>query len=99
MVHAKAQSTSPLTTCSATSSGTYFRTSTTPRRVSISTLSNYGAGAPNAPHNPIPIPLDVAFADWNPIGAPDQLVEAYYGRAFGALLSFVRERCAEAAVQ
>jgi Mrp family chromosome partitioning ATPase len=60
---------------------------------------NYGAADPEAPHNPIPIPLDTAFTDWNPIGAPDTLVEEYYGRTFGPLLSFVKESCVRAVTQ
>ncbi|MCC7385695.1 MAG: ParA family protein [Deltaproteobacteria bacterium] len=50
---------------------------------------NFDVNAPNAPHNPIPIPLDPAFADWNPVEKPDMLVEEYYARTFAGLLRFV----------
>ena len=50
---------------------------------------NFDADEPDAPHNPIAIPLDAAFADWDPAEKPAKLVEAYYARTFGALLRFV----------
>jgi Mrp family chromosome partitioning ATPase len=50
---------------------------------------NFDANAPEAPHNPIPIPLDPAFADWDPAEQPSKLVDAYYARTFETLLHFV----------
>jgi Mrp family chromosome partitioning ATPase len=56
---------------------------------------SFGASDPNAPHNPIAVPLDTAFADWDPIGEPDTLVETYYRRTFFDLLAFIDDRGAE----
>ncbi len=53
---------------------------------------NFAATASDAPHSPIPIPLDPAFADWSPVDSPDTLLQAYYERTYGDLLNFVRER-------
>ena len=52
---------------------------------------NFDADDPDAPHNPIVIPLDTAFADWDPASQPAKLVEEYYTRTFEGLLSFVND--------
>ncbi len=52
---------------------------------------NFDAKDPLAPHNPLSIPLDPAFADWDPILKPDQLVDSFYRRTFGDLLQYVDE--------
>lgn len=52
---------------------------------------NFDPGAVDAPHNPIPIPLDSAFTDWDPVSEPSQLLEDYYSRTFGALLQYVED--------
>jgi cellulose biosynthesis protein BcsQ len=55
---------------------------------------NFDVDEPGAPHNPIVIPLDSAFADWNPVDAPDRLVAEYYARTFEKLLRFVDDTLA-----
>ena len=50
---------------------------------------NFDADAPEAPHYPIVIPLDTAFADWDPVANPDKLVEDYYARTFIQLLNYI----------
>jgi cellulose biosynthesis protein BcsQ len=52
---------------------------------------NFDVNDPAAPHLPLVIPLDTAFADWDPVRAPDKLVEAYYSRTFGELLGYVED--------
>ncbi|MBI4862972.1 MAG: hypothetical protein HY815_22320 [Candidatus Riflebacteria bacterium] len=52
---------------------------------------NFDADDPAAPHCPIVIPLDTAFADWNPTEKPGKIVEAYYTRTFQGLLRYVDE--------
>jgi Mrp family chromosome partitioning ATPase len=50
---------------------------------------NFDADAPEAPHYPLVIPLDTAFADWDPVSNPDKLVESYYARTFEKLIAYV----------
>lgn len=50
---------------------------------------NFDADTPEAPHYPIVIPLDTAFADWDPVSYPDRLVESYYARTFGDLIVYI----------
>jgi Mrp family chromosome partitioning ATPase len=50
---------------------------------------NFDANDPDAPHNPLPIPLDSAFADWDPAESPGKLAQEYYARTFQGLLAFV----------
>lgn len=50
---------------------------------------NFDADDPEAPHYPIVIPLDTAFADWDPVTMPDKLIESYYARTFGALFTYL----------
>lgn len=50
---------------------------------------NFDVDAAEAPHYPIVIPLDTAFADWDPVASPDKLIETYYARTFGDLLAYV----------
>jgi cellulose biosynthesis protein BcsQ len=50
---------------------------------------NFDADVVEAPHYPIVIPLDTAFADWDPVASPDKLSETYYARTFGDLLEYV----------
>ena len=50
---------------------------------------NFDADAPEAPHYPLVIPLDTAFADWDPVGNPDKLVESYYARTFETLIAYI----------
>ena len=52
---------------------------------------NFDADDPDAPHNPLPIPLDTAFADWDPAEEPSNLVASYYQRTFSAILEFVED--------
>lgn len=50
---------------------------------------NFDAEVPEAPHYPVVISLDTAFADWDPVNNPDKLVEGYYSRGFGELIAYV----------
>jgi hypothetical protein len=50
---------------------------------------NFDADSPEAPHYPIVIPLDSAFADWDPAREPSKLMEDYYSRTFGDLFAYV----------
>jgi len=50
---------------------------------------NFDADVPEAPHYAIVIPLDTAFADWDPVANPDKLVEGYYARTFIQLLRYI----------
>lgn len=50
---------------------------------------NFDVNAPDAPHNAIAIPFDLAFADWDPAERPAKLVEEYYARTFATLLQFI----------
>jgi hypothetical protein len=50
---------------------------------------NFDADVPEAPHVPIVIPLDTAFADWDPVRNPASMLSSYYGRTFGDLISYV----------
>jgi hypothetical protein len=50
---------------------------------------NFDVDTPEAPHYPIVIPLDSAFADWDPVSYPDRLVEGYYTRTFGELIVYI----------
>lgn len=50
---------------------------------------NFGPNDPDAPHSPIVVPLDLAFADWDPTAEPSKLIATYYARTYGALLSYV----------
>ena len=52
---------------------------------------NFDVNAPEAPHSPILIPLDIAFADWDPVGRPDRLLDTYYSRTFGELVDYVED--------
>jgi cellulose biosynthesis protein BcsQ len=52
---------------------------------------NFGPDDPAAPHDPILIPLDPAFADWDPTAEPSKLLEPYYTRSFGDLLKYVAD--------
>ena len=52
---------------------------------------NFDAEATEAPHYPIVIPLDTAFADWDPVASPDKLAETYYARTFGDLLAYIED--------
>jgi hypothetical protein len=52
---------------------------------------NFDVNTPEAPHYPIPIPLDIAFADWDPVSEPAKLVEPYYSRTFGSLVDYVED--------
>lgn len=52
---------------------------------------NFDVNAPEAPHYPILIPLDIAFADWDPVGRPDRLLDTYYSRTFGELVDYVED--------
>lgn len=52
---------------------------------------NFDADDPNAPHNPLRIPLDVVFADWDPAAYPDEILSDVSSRTFGALLSYVED--------
>ena len=52
---------------------------------------NFDADDPNAPHNPLRIPLDVVFADWDPATYPDEILSDVSSRTFGALLSYVED--------
>jgi cellulose biosynthesis protein BcsQ len=50
---------------------------------------NFDADAPEAPHYPLVIPLDTAFADWDPVSNPDKLMESYYARTFETVIAYV----------
>jgi cellulose biosynthesis protein BcsQ len=50
---------------------------------------SFDADIPDAPHYPIVIPLDSAFADWDPANEPTKLIAAYYERTFGELVAYV----------
>ncbi|MBC7976161.1 MAG: hypothetical protein H7138_14410 [Myxococcales bacterium] len=50
---------------------------------------NFAADAPEAPHVPIVIPLDTAFADWDPVRNPANMLSTYYARTFGDLITYV----------
>lgn len=50
---------------------------------------NFDADAPEAPHYPLVIPLDTAFADWDPVANPDKLVQSYYTHTFETLIAYV----------
>jgi Mrp family chromosome partitioning ATPase len=50
---------------------------------------NFDADDPDAPHYPIEIRLDTAFADWDPVSHPETLVESYYSRTFGELITHI----------
>ena len=50
---------------------------------------NFDVNAPDAPHNAIAVPFDLAFADWDPAERPAKLVEEYYVRTFAPLLRFI----------
>jgi cellulose biosynthesis protein BcsQ len=50
---------------------------------------NFAADAPEAPHVPIVIPLDTAFADWDPVHNPANMLSTYYARTFGDLITYV----------
>jgi cellulose biosynthesis protein BcsQ len=50
---------------------------------------NFDGNDPSAPHYPLVVPLDPAFADWDPVHAPDKLVDTYYSRTFGELIAYV----------
>lgn len=52
---------------------------------------NFDVDAPEAPHYPVMIPLDPAFADWDPVQNPDRLVDTYYARTYGDLISYVED--------
>jgi Mrp family chromosome partitioning ATPase len=52
---------------------------------------NFDAESTEAPHYPITIPLDLAFADWDPVHATEQLVTTYYTRTYGDLISYVED--------
>lgn len=52
---------------------------------------NFDGDDPAAPHNPLVIPLDTAFADWDPVNHPDRLAEDYYARTFGGLITYVED--------
>lgn len=52
---------------------------------------NFDGDDPAAPHYPLVIPLDTAFADWDPVNHPDRLAEEYYARTFGGLLTYVED--------
>ncbi len=52
---------------------------------------NFDGDDPAAPHHPLVIPLDTAFADWDPVHHPDRLAEGYYARTFGELLTHVED--------
>jgi len=57
---------------------------------------NFDADAIEAPHYPLVIPLDTAFADWDPVSHPDKLVESFYAHTFDSLLRYVDEVLLEA---
>jgi len=50
---------------------------------------NFDANAPEAPHFPLVIPLDTAFADWDPVRNPGNLLENYYSRTFDELIRYI----------
>ena len=50
---------------------------------------NYDEHDDSAPHYPLVIPLETAFADWDPVRDPDQLGEDFYRPTFGKLLMYV----------
>lgn len=50
---------------------------------------NYAADDPEAPHSPIPIPLDTLFVDWDPVSKPSALTAGHYEASFGPLLGAV----------
>jgi hypothetical protein len=50
---------------------------------------NFDVEEPDAPHHPIVIPHDLAFADWDPTSEPTKLLREYYARTFEGLLAFV----------
>ena len=52
---------------------------------------NFDADSPEAPHFPIAIPLDTAFADWDPIHNPDSLLSTYYDRSFRDLNKYIND--------
>lgn len=52
---------------------------------------NFDADDPAAPHYPLTIPLDTAFADWDPVRSPDKLVESFYARTFAALNAYIED--------
>lgn len=52
---------------------------------------NFDVNAPEAPHYPILIPLDIAFADWEPVGRLDRLLDTYYPRTFADLVDYVED--------
>ena len=56
---------------------------------------NFPPDDPDAPHNPLPILFDAAFADWAPADRPPDLVEGYFTRTFSSVLKFVSETLVE----
>jgi cellulose biosynthesis protein BcsQ len=52
---------------------------------------NFDVNDPTAPHHPLLVPLDLAFADWDPVHQPDRLVDTYYSRTFSELISYVED--------
>jgi cellulose biosynthesis protein BcsQ len=53
---------------------------------------NFDPDDPAAPHSPIMIPMDSAFADWDPVGDPNTIAEAYYAKTYGDLIAYVEGR-------
>ena len=45
---------------------------------------NFDVDDPQAPHNPIPVPFDARFIDWDPVKRPSDLPRNYYEATFGS---------------
>jgi cellulose biosynthesis protein BcsQ len=52
---------------------------------------NFDVDDPDAPHNPISIPYDSNFVDWDPIKEPESLSAAIYQATFGILISRIED--------
>jgi hypothetical protein len=57
---------------------------------------NFDVDSTEAPHYPLVIPLDTAFADWDPVSNPDKLIESFYAHTFENLLRYVDDVLLEA---
>ena len=50
---------------------------------------NFAPDNPDAPHDPIVIPLDTRFADWDPTVSPERLLASYYRPTYDQLLALI----------